>query len=281
MNVVYKINQEELSFNLEGNVIIGKEEVLYLKDIKLLENSDFETSGYKVLPFLDEEKFTKIQNGITKIIYDILKSINIDAPEDFKLEDYHNYVDDEKHLEIAKIIQHGWHVSNFPIDFGIIDNEISKIINFEVTTDAPHINFNNFFVRIIRPSKTKDNNPPHRDVWIDRLRNCVNIYYPICGSDDRSSLPIIPGTHLLSESLIERSGEGAKLNGTQFTVPCVIKVNNEIPNMIRPDVQDGEIMIFTPYLVHGGGANLNQDKTRVSLEVRFFPKNIDLSNIQL
>jgi acetylglutamate kinase len=40
--------------------------------------------------------------------------------------------------------------------------------------------------------------------------------------------------------------------------------------MITPDPKEKEIMIFTPNIVHGGGMNINEDITRVSLEMRFF-----------
>jgi ectoine hydroxylase-related dioxygenase (phytanoyl-CoA dioxygenase family) len=40
--------------------------------------------------------------------------------------------------------------------------------------------------------------------------------------------------------------------------------------MITPNPSLGEVMIFTPHLIHGGGVNYNQDTTRVSLEMRFF-----------
>jgi hypothetical protein len=277
MNVFFTIGEDRISYNFDGDVEVGEDKVILNEDINLLENSDFKDIGYKILPFLDVEKFNTIKTGLTSKIQEIMKSIGIDTDKNFELEDYHHFMNDEKHLELAKIIQHGWHVSEFPIDFKIIDQEISKAINFEVSTNAPHINFNNFFIRIIRPGKISDNNPPHRDVWIDRLRNAINIYFPICGSNDKSSLPLMPKSHLVSEKNIERSVAGAFLNNTKYTVPCVIRVNGEEPKLIRPNVKEEQVMIFSPYLVHGGGANLNKDKTRVSLEVRFFPKNLDLS----
>jgi ectoine hydroxylase-related dioxygenase (phytanoyl-CoA dioxygenase family) len=42
--------------------------------------------------------------------------------------------------------------------------------------------------------------------------------------------------------------------------------------MIRPNPKPGQAMLFSPYLVHGGGYNLNTDTTRVSLEMRFWKK---------
>jgi ectoine hydroxylase-related dioxygenase (phytanoyl-CoA dioxygenase family) len=42
--------------------------------------------------------------------------------------------------------------------------------------------------------------------------------------------------------------------------------------MIRPNPKPGEMLLFSPYLIHGGGVNFNKDITRVSLEMRFFRK---------
>jgi ectoine hydroxylase-related dioxygenase (phytanoyl-CoA dioxygenase family) len=39
--------------------------------------------------------------------------------------------------------------------------------------------------------------------------------------------------------------------------------------MIRPNPGPSEVLVFSPYLVHGGGKNFGSC-TRVSLEMRFF-----------
>ena len=40
--------------------------------------------------------------------------------------------------------------------------------------------------------------------------------------------------------------------------------------MITPNPAFDEVLVFTPYALHGGGVNLNKDTTRVSLEMRFW-----------
>jgi ectoine hydroxylase-related dioxygenase (phytanoyl-CoA dioxygenase family) len=40
--------------------------------------------------------------------------------------------------------------------------------------------------------------------------------------------------------------------------------------MIRPNPTEKQVLVFTPYMVHGGGYNSNKDETRVSLEMRFW-----------
>jgi ectoine hydroxylase-related dioxygenase (phytanoyl-CoA dioxygenase family) len=39
--------------------------------------------------------------------------------------------------------------------------------------------------------------------------------------------------------------------------------------MIRPNPMENQLMIFSPYLIHGCAINNNEDITRMSLEVRF------------
>ena len=98
----------------------------------------------------------------------------------------------------------------------------------------------------------------------------MNIYVPVCGSSQDSSLPLVVGSHLAKESDIERTTDGAKLNGTKYSVPCVISYKGESPNLIRPEIKENEIMVFSPYMIHGGGYNFQKDKTRISLEARFW-----------
>jgi ectoine hydroxylase-related dioxygenase (phytanoyl-CoA dioxygenase family) len=38
----------------------------------------------------------------------------------------------------------------------------------------------------------------------------------------------------------------------------------------RPNPGPNEVMVFSPYLIHGGAFNQQPDHTRVSLEMRFW-----------
>ena len=46
----------------------------------------------------------------------------------------------------------------------------------------------------------------------------------------------------------------------------ILSYENNNLEMIRPNPQLGEIIIFTPFLVHGSAINAQTDKTRFSLE---------------
>jgi ectoine hydroxylase-related dioxygenase (phytanoyl-CoA dioxygenase family) len=97
----------------------------------------------------------------------------------------------------------------------------------------------------------------------------LNVYLPLAGSDENSSLPIIPKSHLEKESEYIISDSPCYVNGKKYTVPCIVHRNKGL-DMITPNPNEGEIMIFTPNLIHGGGVNNNPNSTRVSLEMRFF-----------
>jgi len=285
MDVKYIVGDRQIVLELNGEVISGLDNTLLLEDINLLEGTPWNETGFTIQPFLSDADFKTIKEGITSEIRNIIHRVGGKTDDSFTLERYHCYVNENEHLEISRLIQHGWNVAEFPVDFSIVETRISDIIGKKVSALARHLNPDNFKtglsdknyasmyvfnVRIVRPNKFQDNNPPHRDVWIDRLRNAVNIYAPLCGSTEHSSLPLVPRSHYFKESDIERTAEGAFLNGIKYSVPCVTKIKGKPPELQRPQVIENEVMIFSPYLVHGGAYNFETDKTRMSLETRFW-----------
>ena len=266
----YIINDKTFTFDFEGDFEKGTDNVLLEMDDNLLENTSFNDEGFTVKPFLSPNQNKEFKNVVEKLIKDLISSNGGNIDENFTLETYHRYVSDVLQLKIAKQIKDGWKWKDFPFDLNLINNRISEILNKKVSTKAKDENINDFYLRIVRPNCLQDNNPPHRDVWLDRLRNAVNIYHPICGSTENSALPLLPGSHKLKESSLIRTSKGAILNNTEYTVPCVIAINDKTLKMIRPNPDENEVLVFSPYLVHGGGYNTNIDKTRISLEMRFW-----------
>ena len=270
MIVNYKLGDKEIELELIGDTLVGNDEVLLLQDENLIEKTAWNNEEFSIEKFVSDEDFSLIKEGLTKLVSEKIIEAGGKIDKNFTLENYHMYVDNTIHLTVAKLIQSGWNVSQFPIEIERINKRISAIIGIDVTTKAKHVDMNNFFLRIVRPQNFQDNNPPHRDVWLYRLRDAINIYAPICGSNSKSSLGLVPGSHLLKESDIERTVDGAILNGTSYTVPCVIYIKNEMPKLLRPNPEENQVMLFSPYLVHGGGYNFNENATRMSLEVRFW-----------
>jgi hypothetical protein len=62
---------------------------------------------------LSEADFVKIKHGLKSIIGNLIVEAGGKIDENFDLENYHLYVNNEIHLKLAKMIQWGWNVSGF------------------------------------------------------------------------------------------------------------------------------------------------------------------------
>jgi hypothetical protein len=259
-------NNDHYKFNVVGDSYFGDNVCLLDLDQDLTANTSWSDSGYTITNFLNSANRKDIKNGIFSFIHGLVNSsIN------FNLCDYHEYISDNEHAEISKQLV-GIPIDKFPVDSGILTNFISSLINLDVALSPSHSNElePNFCLRIVRPNSL-DNNPLHRDVWLDRLRNGLNIFFPLTEPSIKTNLGIVPGSHRWKESDIKRTSNGAIVDGKQFTVPSVVSTRKNF-NFIRPNLLEDEVLVFSPYLIHGGAINFT-NKTRVSLEVRFWKKN--------
>jgi hypothetical protein len=265
------IEGKTLDFAINGETYVGEPEVLLEKDVDMLEGKEYNAEGFRIFDILNEDEFRRLKDGFTSMIAGFLRDAGVQNLDGFELMRYHEFADDTAHTFVVKQIQHGLNINTMPLGPDLIDERIGQILGFPVESRNSTLNHHTYSVRIVRPSRLTDNNPPHRDVWLDHLRNAVNIYLPVSGSDLNSALPLLPGSHKWKESEIERTKAGAVINGVTYTVPCVVGSAYGL-SMIRPNPQPGQATVFSPYLIHGGGYNLNADTTRVSLEMRFWKK---------
>ena len=144
-----------------------------------------------------------------------------------------------------------------------------RVLGFQFTSYIEELEKTHIQIRISRPNSL-DINPPHRDSYLSYYQNIINIWIPIHGCNSLSSLPVLPGSHLIPENEILRTeSKGAKINGNIYYVPCILKTKEGNMHLIRPNPKEGEALVFTPYLIHGSAVNKNSDMTRVSLELRF------------
>ena len=270
----YKIDKKTYKLNVIGSLIKPKKYYIINNEVNLTKNTNWNKFGYIKTKILNK----KIQDEIRKKIILYVNKILIDTfPKKnfrkFKLINYHKYLNKSEHYYFLKKIEKGIEFKKVGFEKKIFENAISKLLGVKVTTknlQSKKINSKTFALRIVRPEKN-DFNPPHKDVYLKRLKNGINIYFPIVGSNKLSSLPILPGSHLLNENEILRTKNGAIVNNVKFRVPCIISCKNGL-NLIRPNPNKSQILVFSPYLIHGGGSNDNQNKTRVSLELRFWKK---------
>jgi hypothetical protein len=256
-----------LHYEVEGEVSYGSDRVLFEEDPDLLAHAEWRRDGFVVSPFLESLQYQVLLGGFKDLFLSALP-----VPLSFELQDYHRHLENGvDHSAVIRRIRGGFSLRDFPGDLQAVEARISEICGTDLTAWHSAEPMQIFFIRIVRPNRIADYNPPHRDVWLDRLRNAVNIYLPIAGSNSLSSLPLIPGSHGWRESEVERTCHGAVVGGVRFQVPAVTGCKKPL-RMVRPNPLHNEVLVFSPYLIHGGGVNLNDDQTRMSLEMRFWKR---------
>ena len=102
--------------------------------------------------------------------------------------------------------------------------------------------------------------------------NMVNAWIPVAGKFPLGTR-IGASSHLLPENKIIRSVAGAEMNGRKFSVNCIKSwdQSNRLVN-IYPD--EGQLLCFSSFIVHGLGINRNTDTTRVALEFRLHNQSL-------
>jgi hypothetical protein len=275
----YSINNRDISLNVCADRIRnGEDSVLYLNDGRNI-YKDWEKEGYTITQFLDKQKFLDFYEFIFNLFIKNLKNIRSFETSKFTLDKYHEFVDDKEHLMFLKYVAAGKYgssgipVSLIPFSYKEFDNLVSEHCGKKFTCIRRLYRFlaisKHFWLRVVRPM-SKDNNPPHRDSHLKRNVKIINIYAPLAGSNEDSSLPIIPGSHFWSDSDLRITEGKTFVEGVKFTNPAIVSSKRDL-KMITPNPKLGELMIFTPYAIHGGGRNFNSDLTRISLEMRFWP----------
>jgi len=270
----YMIEGQEVVLDISEVPVTGDEICLLDQDVNLADGCPWHNNGFVVAPILDKALFDNLYNGVTDLVLAGLRHAGCVMDADiFDLEQYHVHcTSSDVHLRVIEFLRQKAEIKNLPLDYSYLDEAISLLCDKSVSCNVinqPASGY--FFIRIVRPFPHQDNNPPHKDAWLDHLRNAINLYFPLTGSDQKSSLSLVSGSHLWRESSIPRTRAGAEINGVKYSVPSVVLDEEvEVIEMIRPKVEVGEGLIFSPYLIHGGAVNLNADKTRVSLEMRFW-----------
>jgi hypothetical protein len=267
----YRINKKEISYRVKGKKLAGNERVLLHQAIDLTAGRPWGEQGFVVDRLFDEKVFAGFYLETERLLRSLWKESGLPLSDPFHLDQYHLQANNQKaHLaavEKTKLIS----VSDFPIPIAHVENRIAEICGTPLVAKNPFDNQSVFHFRVVRPN-SNDNNPLHRDVWLKDYADCINLYIPIAGSNELSSLTIIPRSHHWPENKIERTAAGALLDGVRYNVPAVsgIKVPYEV---VRPNPQQNEVLVFSPYLIHGGAVNLHPDQTRVSIELRLWRRN--------
>lgn len=274
----YIVDKDKITRTFEGEIYknnLNKVEID--SDINLLQECNSNKNGFLVKPFLKKNDFLKLEdlvfNFLTKAFKQNLNRNNITE----KLVN----IDDLEFKEKMRKLYYG--IPFEELNFRKIDIEkwASKIIGLDLhCDDIPSKSDGGYVgppgpksiqIRIVRPNKS-DFNPPHRDIYYDNLRNGLNCFMPIFGVNEKSSLPILKGSHLWNENKTIRTEKYPIIDGNKFSVPAVTsKKDGSFLKLIRPQVKYGQVMLFSPYAIHGGGVNLGNE-VRISFEFRFWKK---------
>ncbi len=273
MEFTYTINDRSVATHVEGEILYGDDVVLLEQDDDLTAHTAWAKRGYAVAPFLSRELGEQLREGMRRKIARVLTDAGFDSivdDRDFRIETYHRLAagNTQMHKALVEGIRRGLPLTELPIDYHEVERRVGEIVGIDVTAHNRAFGLDVFNLRVVRP-ESNDNNPLHRDVWLDRLRNAVNIYVPLAGSNELSSLCLVPESHRWAESEIARTAAGALVNGLPYTVPAVVGASKPL-QLVRPNPSYDEFLLFSPYLIHGGAANLNADTTRASLEMRFW-----------
>lgn len=269
----YTINGKPFSIDVSGapEYVYGDQVHLSTAETDLTYGAEWYHDGYKIMPFLSDDDFPALRAEIVRIIEEIVRSHGIDTTG-FEIGKYHRFVtDDATHHAVV-----GQTRDLYPEDFSLsmrdLVNKIEGLSGFKLTDISPSTGERlRIIVRINRPNST-DYNPPHKDSYDDVAYNFLNVWVPICGVTQDSSLPIAPGSHLYSEDRILRSMEGGVVAGKKYRV-CNIASWDGRTDLYRTDVKVGELLMFSCHLIHGAAYNDQDDQTRVALEFRLFAKN--------
>lgn len=263
------VNQQVVTYQIEGESNPSNDQVLLASSLDLTAGTPWAGAGYIVAPFLAQAEQQQLQTGLADLVREALATAGLPVAPDFPVSCYHDLVGDDqaRHLAVVNLTKQ-YALDRLPVPVALLEARVGQLCGRPVQAYNPFDEARIFHLRIVRPGRT-DNNPLHRDVWLPDYDDCVNIYVPVAGSTPESSLTLIPGSHWWPESQTERTLGGAVYNGATYTVPGV-KGTAERLQLIRPNPSADEVLLFSPYLLHGGAVNLNQDATRISLEMRFW-----------
>ncbi|MBX0291589.1 phytanoyl-CoA dioxygenase family protein [Hymenobacter sp. HSC-4F20] len=264
-----RIQHQPVEYHIEGESQPAEARVLLASDQDLTAGQPWSAAGYTVASFLSAAENARLREGLAEKVRVALRAAGAEVAATWPVEQYHQVVGDDQALHLAIVNQtKEYPLEQLPVPVARLEQRVSELCGRAVRVHNPHNGQRAFHLRLARPGRT-DNNPLHRDVWLDRLRDGLNIYFPVAGSTSDSSLTLVPGSHWWPEDRTERTAGGATYNGTSYSVPA-LKDSAEPLELVRPNPGPEQVLLFSPYLLHGGALNLNSDATRISLEIRFW-----------
>lgn len=211
--------------------------------------------------------------NISRYSPEIIKLIN---DQNLSVKDYHHISDHLDHSNIwtkkSRILP-----KKFFLEF-IESKLFSKIRNIfgEIEiSDEENYGYGNIYWRLVRPKKSNDVGPYHRDSWFWELNNNfpkpsypfyrVKFWISIETERNKSGL-------LIEENSHKRKNVNWIGKHKHGIVKPVLLDHPDLFDMQLIDTKSGEIIIFNDDLIHGGAVN-NGNNTRVSAEFTILVKD--------
>ena len=264
----YRAHGQNFSYHSIGEKKWGENITLLHQGNDLTTGKKWHRDGFTIQELFDPKIYHDFKASTSKLLLGLWQDAGLRINENSELHQYHTCIQNpEQHMnavEETKLLS----VHDFPVPISYLEDRISEICQTTLITRNPFDGQRIFHFRVIRPGRT-DNNPLHRDVWLEDYDDCINLYIPVAGSSELTSLMIIPGSHLWPESHVERTVSGADINGVKFNVPAVTDIRPDF-TVIRPSPEENQVLVFSPYLIHGGAVNSSSDRTRISIEIRLW-----------
>ena len=262
------IDGRSFEYDLKGNFSWGPDEVLYREDADVLEGTSLKSLGYANVPFLDETEQVEFKCRVKAVSDRIIAGIpQLHGQILPSLERYHELISDpDLHREVISQTRE-LRFTDLGLDPHMIESRIGGFLGVTLDSHVKRLGRDHIQLRISRPN-SYDINPPHRDAYLDVWKNVLNLWLPVCGCSDLSSLPVIAGSHLINEKDVFRtSNSGAEIGENQYRVPGIADTRVGM-TMVRPNPAANEVLAFTPFLIHGAAFNQDHSTTRMALEFR-------------
>ena len=162
----YIVNGQILRYYSEGEVTRGRDEILLDHAVDLTQLTSWASRGYGLEKLFDAEQNKELKRGAKDLLLRCWRDAGLVLPEDMLLENYHSVANDrESHLKAVdktKLLS----IDRFPIPIEILENRVSTICGTPLIAQNPFDGQRVFHFRVVRPLST-DNNPLHRDVWLE------------------------------------------------------------------------------------------------------------------
>lgn len=272
----FEINGKKYAVSIDGSpeFNFGENAVLAGPNTDIVYHLPWYKEGYVAQDFMSKEEFASLKSGLTESVKKIItKELGIDTAG-FTLEKYHHFVkENQDHYKVV-----GRTRDLFPGDFNFpieaIIPKFEELLGFSLSDVDPKSGEKlHIIVRINRP-QSNDYNPPHKDIYEEFDQNnyippFVNLWIPIAGVTENSSLPVVPESHQIPESEILRTFDGGVVQGNAYRVRMIREWAGS-HKLKRAEVKDGQVLFFSSHLIHGLAVNEEQDLSRVALEFRLF-----------